>query len=474
LNLGLRWDWDQPRWEERNRQSSFDPLAINPVSGTPGVVTFSGRNGAGKFAHNNDWNNFGPRAGFAWRVADRWVIRGGSAIMFVGAYFAGYGGPNPGFNLSGSFTSPDMGLTPPFLLLNGIPPISFPTEADLTPGFGAVRVGQPVTTAVQFFEPARRTGYQETFNFNIQRALQSNLLVEAGYLATLGHKIAASSLLSINQVRPELLGPGNAQIRRPFPQFDTVGIFNSDSTHSNYHALNLKVEKRYSRGLQFLANYTWARSIDDADGAIGELGGGGNTFTNVYNRRADRGLSGNHISHRIVWSSVYELPFGRARHPLSRQVLGGWSTGLIAEMRSGSPYGVGEITNGTGTGAFSGQRPNVVGDPELPGNRTRGEQVERWFNTAAFASPAQFSFGNAGATAGYGPGAVIMDVSILKDFRMAERHRLQFRTEMLNFINHANFTVPNAQRGSPAFGRLSGLLFGNQARIVQFGLHYKF
>ncbi|MGH9661775.1 MAG: TonB-dependent receptor domain-containing protein, partial [Bryobacteraceae bacterium] len=192
LNLGLRWDWDQPRWEELgNRQNSFDRYAINPVSGTPGVVAFSGRNGVSKFAHRHDWNNFGPRIGFAWRAAENWVVRGGGALVYAGEYAAAFGGgvsPTLGFSINGTFQTPDGGLTPPFLLRNGLPAIQTPTEADLTPGFGAVQAGRIPTTAVQFYDPDRRTGYLETFNFNIQRKFTNDLMAEIGYLGTLGHK----------------------------------------------------------------------------------------------------------------------------------------------------------------------------------------------------------------------------------------------------------------------------------------------
>jgi hypothetical protein len=476
LNLGLRWDWDQPRWEQLgNRQNSFDRITINPVSGTPGVVTFSGRNGLSKFAHQHDWNNFGPRAGFAWRATDNWVIRGGGAIVYAGEYAAAFGGfggaPTLGFSIQGNFASPDMGITPPFLLRNGLPAIQAPAEAALTPGFGAVPAGRQPTTQVGFFEPDRRTGYLETFNFNIQRRLTSNLLAEVGYLGTMGHKLVTIVPLTINQLRPELMGPGNRQNLRPFPQFTNVVVANPSVGNSNYHGMNLKIEKRYSRGLQFQANYTWSRFLDDVV-ALFELGAG-SAFTNAYDRRGDRGLAGNHVSHRLIWSSVWELP--AVNHPLWKRVLGGWSTGLIGELRTGPPYGVTELVNGTGASSPS-QRPNVAGDPKITGSRSRGEQVERWFHTSAFAQPAPFTFGNAGRTVGYGPGAVILDLSILKDFRLAERHSLEFRTEMLNAMNHANFALQpqNLARGNAAFGRVTGLASGNQSRIIQLGLHYRF
>jgi len=242
--------------------------------------------------------------------------------------------------------------------------------------------------------------------------------------------------------------------------------------------MNLKVDKRYSAGLHFQTNYTWAKGIDDAESRE-EIGGGpGNAYANVYDRRADRGLSGNSIAHRWITSVVYELPFGKGRPLVSSLeaadwLIGGWTVGYIGELRTGAPWGVNEQVNRTNS--FSpANRPNVVGDPKISGERSRAEEVRAWFNTAAFADPGQFVFGNAGRIAGHGPGAVAMDLSILKDFRFAERYELQFRCEMLNFINNANFALPNLNRGNNAFGRITSLVDGNQARIIQLGLHLKF
>ena len=154
-------------------------------------------------------------------------------------------------------------------------------------------------------------------------------------------------------------------------------------------------------------------------------------------------------------------------------VAAGWSLGYIAELRSGSPFGVTEASNRTGS--FSeGNRPNVVGDPYLSPDRSRADRISRWFNTSAFAAPADFTFGNAGKTVGYGPGAINMDISLLRDFRIGERHRLQFRGESLNFLNRPNFANPVIARGNAAFGRITGLQPGNQNRIVQLGLRYSF
>ncbi len=481
LNLGLRWDMDSPRRELfDNRMNSFDLFAINPVSRTSGTVSFAGRNGVGEYAHDFDPNNLAPRFGFAWRATDKWVVRGGAALLYMGLYDqATVINATNGFSYRGNFVSPDNGLTAPFRLRDGMPPIQPPSESDLTPGFGAVPPGASPQNSIEFFQPGpRATSYLMSFNFNIQRQLPRQMVVEVGYLSTEGRKLASPAALTFNQVPPELMGPGNAQSRRPFPQFTDVTPISQPYGNSNYHAMNIKLDKRYSKGLHFETNYTFAKGIDDVE-SRGELGGGpGNAGANAYNRRADRALGGNSVKHRWISSVVYELPFGKGRefdisNPVVNGALGGWTIGYIGEIRTGPPLGVNEQTNLTNS--FSpANRPNVLGDPTISGSRSRAEQVTRWFDTSKFVAPPQFTFGTAGRITGYAAGAIAMDVSILKDFKFLERYTVQFRTEMLNFINNPNLNLPNLNRGNAAFGRITSLIDTNQARIVQLGLHFKF
>lgn len=485
LNIGLRWDIDQPRWAENNQQNQFNRTEINPVSGTPGVITFSGRDGVSKYAHNFDWNNFGPRLGFAWSAPHSIVVRGGSGLIYVGLYdMASPILATLGFSQQGQLVSPDNGITAAFLLRNGLPAISRPTERDLTPAFGAVPVGTQPTTSVEFFETGdRRTGYLIQNNLNIQKQLRGGYLLEIGYLSTLGHKLPATaqSGRGINQVPTALLGPGNAQARRPYPQFTDVRVLAAPIGNSNYHGVNLKIEKRMASGLSLQGNYTFSRFIDDIGsrseaGAYSDVGG----FANYYDRSSDRGLSGNDIKHRLIFNSIYELPVGSGKRFLSnpsaaRYVLGGWQLAYIGELRSGAPYGVIEAVNRTNS--FSdGQRPNVVGSPVLSGDRSTAAKLAQWFNTAAFAQPALYTFGNAGRTAGYGPGAIAMDASLIKDFGVPsfEGQKVQLRAEALNFINRANFGNPAVARGNASFGRITTLAPGNQSRILQLSLTYRY
>jgi hypothetical protein len=148
INAGLRYDLDEPRWELNNRQNGFDPTEINPVSGTPGVITFSGV-GTSKYASRWDKNNFGPRLGFAWNPASKWVVRGGGAVLFLPEYDQAI--PivaNTGFSTQASYISPDNGVTPAFVLGNGFPGAATPAVSQLTPGFGAVPVGSRPTTTI--------------------------------------------------------------------------------------------------------------------------------------------------------------------------------------------------------------------------------------------------------------------------------------------------------------------------------------
>jgi outer membrane receptor protein involved in Fe transport len=478
LNLGLRYDVDSPRRDILGRQNAFNTTEINPVSGTPGVITFSGINGQSAYAHNWDLNNIGPRIGFAWKPSENWVVRGGGGILYAGEYdFAAPVILYTGFSTQGTFLATNNGATPAFILANGFPALSSPTTANLTPGYGAVPVGQAPTTAVQFFDPNRKTGYLYQTSLDIQRQLTKTLLLDFGYLGTLGHDLSAVVPISVNQVPTNLLGPGNLQSLRPYPQFSNVQILGDSIGRSNYEGLNVGIDKRLSAGLQFKANYTYAKFLDNV-GSRGDLGNpqgitaGAGAFTNYYNQGNDWGLSGNDIRHRFVMSSIYELPAGRGKliNPSSRilsQILGGWSIGAIVEFHTGTPLSPFMLTNTTNSYS-DGERPNVVGDPNIG-----AQTIKEWFNTSAFAAAPAYTFGNAGRTFGTGPNFFSTDGSLLKDFSV-ERFAAQFRVEVLNLTNHADFANPDTRLGSATFGQITSLVTGNQARIIQLGLHFKF
>lgn len=470
LNIGVRYDLDTPRWETRNHQTSFDPTAINPVSGTPGIITYAGQNGVSKYAHNWDLNNVGPRFGFAWNAPHDWfVLRGGYGLIFGPAYDSSLGrAMNSSFADNRAFSSPDNGITPAFLLGGGIPNPNLGSGA----GFGAVRVGQAPIFSPDYIDTDHQNLYAHHFNASLQRQLSQTMLLEVEYLGNMAHRIGGGGTVNINETLPQLRGAVQNQALRPFPQYGNVLWRSPDWGNSTYNALNVKVEKRFSGGLNFLSTYTWSKFLDDL-AAPSELAtalnGGQQSY---YARHLDKGLSGNDIRNRLTGSFVYELPVGKSKviaiqNRLLDTIIGGWSIGMIAELHSGLPYSVYEQTNQLNS--FSpGQRSNIVGDPELPTDRPRAQLVRQWFNIADFVAPGNGVLGNASKSPGIGPGFANFDTSLLKDFHITEKRYVQFRSQFYNLFNRPNFSNPNGSRGNPAFGQISSTM--NGGRFIQLTL----
>ncbi|MDZ4800319.1 MAG: carboxypeptidase regulatory-like domain-containing protein [Bryobacteraceae bacterium] len=469
LNLGVRWEAHTPRVDANDRQNSMDLNARNPVSGTPGILTFASRDGVGRTVYNGDWNNFMPRVGFAWRPggSQRIVIRGGAGIFFT-IPNPGANSASAGFETAGDFTSADNGVTAPFLLRTGVPDLS--TRPAIGPGYGAVPVGQAIRFAPEYYDANRRLGYSQQWNLSVQRDLRWNTMAEIAYVGNVGRKLDASNS-SINQVRPELLAAGNAQIRRPYPQFGNVTLISPFWGNSAYHAMNLKVEKRFSDGLTFLVTYGFAKFMDDVT-AANELGAVGGGIQNHYDRRSEWSRSGNDIRNRVAASSTYELPFGRGRKWMSRGVLatlaGGWNLGAIVTLQSGPPLGLVTQVNNTNSFNPGSQRVDVLRDPTLPKNE---RSVDRWFDTAAVAQPAQFTFGNSGRAILESPGLAVVNLSMLKNFVITERWNVQFRAEAFNALNRANFDDPGRALGAPTFGVINA---ASDPRNLQLGLKLQF
>jgi hypothetical protein len=478
LNIGLRWEMDTPRWDKNNRMNSFDLRAINPVCNCPGVITFAGRDGRSKYAHDFDKNNFGPRFGFAWAARRNMVVRGGYALHYNGSYHSGIAGDIiAGFSQEASFTSPDGGATPAVILRNGMPAI--PASEPLTPAFGAVPIGESPRFSPSFLQQNHVAGYAHQWNFGVQRELRANMLFDITYLGKAGHKIGGDEY-NLNVI-PLVNGRGperQSQTARPFPQFDNVQHKFPPWGNSIYHAMNVKLEKRFSHGLNFLMNYTFAKFLDDVE-PKGEIGGSGQDvgITHPELRRLDQAPSGNDIRHRYIFSGVYELPFGTGRHwsvpnRVLNQVAGGWGLGVITEIRSGAPLGVVEQTNRTNTYSTN-VRPNLLRDPELSRDRPRSEKLAQWFDTSAYQAPAVGEFGNAPRTiAGIGPGFVGVDLSVNKAWNLTERYKLAFRTDFYNLPNYPVFANPNRSRGSGNFGRITGT--SGTGRQIQMSLRFDF
>ena len=471
LNLGLRWETDTPIVDANDRMNGFDPDAINPVSNTPGVVRFAGVDGWPKSPYKTDWNNFGPRLGFAWRPlgAEGTIVRGGAGIAFAHPF--DHGAPSSaslGYEQSATLSTPDNGLTAPFFLRDGVPRLDL-SSAARDASFGAVRVGQTTTTAVTFFDPDRKTGYSRQFNLGVQQQL-GRVVVEAAYIGNQSRNLPGPNL-PINQISPDRLGPGVTQRDRPFPQFSNVSRVLPTIGRSDYHAAMLRSEKRFARGFSLLATYTYARFLNDTDEGGANVGDVG-VYSNQYDRAADYGPSGNDIRHRLTLSSVYEVPVGPGRRYLAGHwlghVVGGWSIGVLGALQSGPPFSVTTQTNTTNAFSAGAQRADLIGNPALPSDQ---RTLTRWFNTDAFAQPASFTFGNSGRGILRGDGIVNFDVSLAKNVSLTAQRVLQVRVELFNAFNHTNFGLPGHTFGGPDFGVVSN---ASGSRTVQLGVRFVF
>ena len=467
LNLGLRYDVENGRTADGNAQNSFDMTKINPVAGVPGVVTFAGVNGVPVTNFDTDKNNIAPRFGFAWRAFGNGdtVIRGGFGVFYSNPNDQGFNQDAVlGYSTNILLVGVNENQGAAIYLKNGVTGDNPPTAADRNDGFG-------VNGPVDFFQRDRAVPYSLQFNFGIEHTVKS-VLLSAQYLGNISHKLTAEPL-SMNQIPPSRLhDPGTEQSRRPFPQFTDVVLDWPNLGSSTYHAMLLKAEKRYRNGLQFLANYAFSKFMDNVDSIVNFGGFPGTGYSDYYDRGADKSISSMDLHHLISFNTIYELPWGAHRHwlrnGLMSKVVGGWELSTLGVIHSGPVYGVQAQTNTCNCFSAGVLRPNLLRDPALPSSQ---RSVQRWFDTTAFAQPAPYMFGNAGRAVGRAPGAFNIDAGLSKNFRIAERYRVQFRGELFNIFNHANFGVPAEQMNASTFGTITTAADG---RVIQLALKIYF
>lgn len=503
VNLGLRWDTDYPQTERFDRASWFDlqaqlPLSVPGVPPLVGGLVFAGARtpGAPRGVRDIDWNNFGPRIGFAYKITNRIVVRSGFGIFYAPTTGIGPNATNAGalgFNAITPFTSSlDGGRTPYATLSNPFPDGFIPPENGQN---GLLSfIGQGINGNFRY----DRVPYSAQWNFNVQYELPDNMLLDVAYAGNSGVKLQTNA--QFNQIPDSALALGNAlndvvpnpyfgylpaatnlgrstttrgQMLRPYNWL--TGLTQSWGTmaHSSYHALQTKFRKRYSAGLQFLVAYTFSKTIDDVSSVAGFLGDQNPGYTNNNRRDLDRSLSASHVPHNLAFNFQWELPFGKGRQFLNQggvvnHVVGGWVLNGIASIQSGTPIAIDSRVNTTGSQG-GGQRPNSTGISSKSAGSTK-DRINGWFNNAAFVDAPQFTFGNVGRFLpdNLGPPLHNWDISILKDFTITERLRLQFRTEMFSAFNIVNFRNPaGVTFGQPNFGVINA---SDPARIIQFGL----
>ena len=458
INLGLRYDLYTPNVEVANRMANFVPALGDIFAAGSSQVHGS------RATVETDYNNFAPRVGFAFRPESKTVIRSGYGIFYASEDVGG---------------DPRLAGNPPFV---GNPQFSadysnFAAARKISDGLPAARPTTVASQAPGLHNPIRyrpydsRTPYVQQWNFNVQRELPGNMVATLGYVGSKGSKLAL--FFDLNQAAP---GPAQVDTRRPWPNFGDYGSDVGYFANSSYQSFQASVEKKFSRGLTLLTNFTWGHSIDDASQPTASSG-----IQNSNNFEAERGNSDFDMRRRFVASWSYELPFGRGKPLLhsagavAQAVAGGWQLNAIQYVNSGLPFTPTVVSsqntlNGSGT-----QRPNRIGT----GTLSSGQNPSHWFDQTAFTVPAPYTFGNSGRNILFGPGQVNSDVSLFKNFTFGKETRyLQFRAETFNAFNTPQFNNPNVNIGDPSVGRITSAgatnTFVGANRQIQFSLKLYF
>lgn len=497
LNIGLRYDYQTWPVERHNGLSNFNPFGTNPETGLMGRMEYADVDfsGSGRSSVRNNW---GPRVGFAYDLTGRarTVLRGGYGIFYPTVFYRDCFGSTAGFaTTTTSYLPPGSNSNlAAFYFQDGLPsPPQAPLGSKLGPSY-------LLSSSVAWDQPSEKVPMSQQWSLSLQHQIGS-WLIDAAYSANhVTHMISGN--YDFNALDPQYWSLGLAlqdsvsnpyagkvsgslggstitrsQLLKPYPYYSSIGVRNPHLGNSNYNAFLLSVERRLANGFATLVSYTNAKLISDSIGTPVDFGSVEQVSVigyqnGKYDRRAERSLDPTDVSQRLVWSVVYELPFGHGRKwtPASRVIspmVSGWQVNVIGTVQSGLPLVVRGASN------YRADRPNSTGRSAKVDNPT----ATRWFDTTAFVNPANFTLGNVGRVLPdvRHPGVVNFDVSATKDTRLRENINLQFRAEAFNIANHVNLGYAgvsfspgtNGYNASSTFGTISS---ARDARIMQFGL----
>ena len=454
LQAGIRWEYLGPWTEIDSIEGSFDATTGKigyhtvpsdlPPQLVPLVIHQDNYFPAGIV--QKDLNNWGPRVGLAYEVNSRTVFRTGFGVYY------------DNLNLNELQFSR---LVPPFYGQYSLQP----TSTDLR--FNADTLFPDLNNIPQFpapfsMDPNNRTAYTTQWNANIQRQLGREYIVEVAYTGSRSYN--EHKRFNINQAQP---GTTPIATRVPYPAFQSAILYSSDEGWARFNGLSFRVEKRYSAGLFFLGNYQIAKSTDNGSGEIEA-----NDTAFAWNLSADEGPARYDQRHRAAISGGYELPFGPGKPWLSSgglasYALGGWQVQGIIRLASGFPYSV-TSANVCQCGNFIPQRVNFASGREDDAGNIDNPTPDRWFDPTAYAITAVGTQGTAGRNTVRGPGTERVDFSLSKRFPI-NKARVEFRWEVFNLLNHANFGIPDLNISNTTVATITT---ADDGRNMQFGLRF--
>lgn len=480
LNLGVRWEYQTPFYERYNHLAFFDPAATDPITGRLGVLSFTNSNT--RYQSTPNQTDIAPRVGLAWTFMKDTVLAGYGLFYLPGS---GGIGASPGDLGSGSEAS-----TPVFLGQAPAAPNTPPVGASLSNPFVSGLLSYPNTligNGIGAVFPSWATPLNQQWNFNIQRTIFSDLLVEASYLGSRGEHIWEN--VNVDAVNPSYLTLGSqlnalvpnpffgkvtsgslspATVRQsallsPYPQYTSINNIRASVGDSSYHALALRLDKRFGHGLLLQASYTFSKLVDD----VPERFSGRSSLIDPYNLALSRSVSDLNRTNVFVTNFVYELPIGTGHHWVGTgvpgKILGNWQISGIWTMESGQPVVI--------TGPNNTQLPGIsaytlrLHNPNL----TSGQSISQWFDTSAFAAAPLYSLGSDSRTQPNlnNPSLFNLDVGFSRYQPITERIKLQFRAEMFNSTNKVNLSAPQGSVTATNFGQITAAGAG---RTVQLGL----
>ena len=322
------------------------------------------------------------------------------------------------------------------------------------------------------------SGYVQQWNTSVQRELTADISVEVAYTGSKITRVGTPDT-NLNQLTAEQLAQGAAlqqrvtnpyfgviprssslgdptipvaQLLKPYPQYTTVSLYRNNVGTTIYHGAYVKLEQRFSSGLSYLVSYTRSKLMDDASSVFDAsiLTGPVANFpvADSFNRRLERDYSNGDIPHVFVTSAVWDLPWGSNRRSRAGGVVGAlvndWTLTGVVTLQSGIPLAISQTTNNNAFAGFGTQRPNLVGDPELPSDE---RSVSRWFNTSAFAAAAPFTLGTSSRNPVRGPGYRNLDLALMRRLPLSGSKALELRAEVFNATNTPPLGAPNTTVG---------------------------
>lgn len=488
LNLGLRYEFGTPYWEKNNQLSNYDPVSNSMVLAS----------NEDRSLIDSDKNNFSPRLGFAYNLFDKTVLRGG------------YG---KGFVFMNRLGSADV-LGTNFPIVTRAAVAQSPTnplcvgDVFLPNCFRPTQNGYPTSglpNGVVLYVPRDiPTASIQNWQLSVQRELFGDMVLDVAYV---GNRADDTVLLAdLNQARPVTQAEWDnrtvtplplLQSRRPIAGFGSISAVLPEG-FSRYNALQVKLEKRFSKGLYLLNSFTWSKAIDNGSQVLEEPNGNTGTPQDINNFKNDKGIGAYDQPFNNTTSFVWEVPIGRNRwlggnwHPAVDAVLGGWTLNGINTMTSGSPInfrytlgGTQAITNNLPT--FLGGialRPNVSCDPLNRGDRPN--PTRDYFLPECITTPQPYSpFGSAGRNIVRSDSFFNFDLGLHKQFKLpiTDESRIDFRAEFFNLFNKTNFNAPNADAGQivrNASGTITGtgnfgvISSSGPARQIQLAVKFSF